>query len=84
MSTLPLIPKAAWISLSPGGVGTISLLRFLLGRGTAFASAMSMEMSSFEVAKFGEFIKGYVVDRSNMPPDGPVKIEDLRMGAWVN
>jgi hypothetical protein len=77
MSTLPLIPKAAWISLSPGEVGTISLLRFLLWWGTAFASAMSMEMSSFKVAKFGEFIKGYVVDRSDMPPDGPVKVEDL-------
>ena len=40
-------------------------------------------MLSFKVAKFGEFIKGYIVDWSDMPPDGPVKIEDLWMGAWV-
>jgi hypothetical protein len=77
MFTLALIPKAAWISLSPGEVGTVSLLRFLLRRGTAFSSTMSMEMPSFKVAKFVEFVKGYIVDRSDVFPDGPVEVKDL-------
>ena len=77
MFTLPFVPKAAWISLSPGEVGTVSLLRFLLRRATAFASTMSMKMLSFKVAKFVEFIKGYIVDRSDVFPDGLVEVKDL-------
>ena len=77
MSTLPLIPKAAQISLSPGEVRTVSLLHFLLWRGTAFASTMSVEMLSFKVPKFAEFVKGYIVDRSNMLPDGPIEVKDF-------
>jgi len=84
MSTLPLIPKAAWISLSPGEVRTVSLLHFFLWRGTAFPSTMSMEVSSFKVVRFAEFVKGYIVDRSDMLLDGPIKVKDFRMGAWVN
>jgi hypothetical protein len=84
MSTLPLIPKVAWISLSPDEVRTVSLLCFLLQRGTAFTSTMFVEMLSFKIMKFVEFVKGYIVDRSNMLPDGPVKIKDLQMGAWVD
>ena len=77
MSTLPLIPKVAWISISPGEVGTVSLLHFLLWRGTASASTMFMEVSSFKVVKFAEFVKGYIVDRSDMLLDGPVKVKDF-------
>ena len=77
MFTLLLIPKVAWISLSPGEVRTVSLLHFLLWRSTAFTTTMSMEMSSFKVVKFAEFVKGYIVDRSNVFPDGPVEVKDL-------
>jgi len=35
-----------------------------------------MEMLSFKIVKFAEFFKGYIVDRSNMLPGGPVKVKD--------
>jgi hypothetical protein len=73
--TLSFIPEAAWVGLSPGWA--VSLLHFLIRTGAAFASAMSLEMTCFEVAEFVELVKGYIVDGSHMFPDGSIEVKDL-------
>ena len=65
----------AWVSLSPGQA--VFLLRFLIQTGAAFASAVSLEMTCFEVAEFVELIKGYIVNRSHMFPDGSIEVKDF-------
>ena len=78
-----VIPQAAWVSLSPTGSSSGLLGHFLLGCGTAFASAVPVEVTSLEISEFAEFIEGDIIDRSNLFSDGLIKFEYLPMGAGV-
>ena len=57
--------------------------RFLLGFGTAVASAVPVEVTSLKISEFAEFVEGDVVDRSDSFPDGLIKFENFPMGAGV-
>ena len=65
-----VIPQVARIGLSPTGSSSGLLGRFLLGFGTAFTSAVPMEVTGLEISEFAEFIKGDVIDRSDSFSDG--------------
>jgi hypothetical protein len=86
MTTFPLIPQVARISLSPAGAGSSAVLRarFLLGGRTAFASPVALEMASFQVTELGEFIEGDVIDGSDLLSYGFIEVKNLPMGAGLN
>ena len=69
--------------MPPTGSSSGLLGRFLLGFGTAFASAVPVEVTSLKILEFAEFVEGDVSDRSNSFPDGLIEFENLPMGAGV-
>jgi hypothetical protein len=86
MTTFPLIPQVARISLFPASAGSHAVLwaRFLFGGRTAFASPVALEMASFQVTELGEFIEGDVVDGTDLLLYGFIEVENLPMGAGLN
>ena len=78
-----VIPQAAQISLSPTGSSSRLLGHFLLGFGTAFASAVPVEVMSLEISEFVEFIKGDIIDGSDLFSDGLIELEYLPMGVGM-
>ena len=78
-----IVPQSAWVSLSPSGSSSRFLGRFLRGVGTAFASAMPLEVTSLEVSEFTELIEGNIVDGPDTFTNGFVKLKYLPMSAGM-
>ena len=84
MAAPVVIPQTTQLSFPPTGIQTVLLLSLLFRQGTAFANAMSFEMTGFEVTKFVEFIKGHIIDGPNIFPNTFVEVEHLGVGARMD
>ena len=84
MAAPVVIPQTTQLSFPPTGIQTVLLLSLLFRQGTAFTSAMSLEMTGFKVVKFVEFVKGHIIDGPNIFPNTFVEVEHLRMNARMD
>ena len=84
MAAPVVIPQTTQLSFPPTGIQTVLLLSLLFQQGTAFANAMSLEMTGFKVTKFVEFVKGHIIDGPNIFPNTFVEVEHLHLCTRMN